>query len=59
MALVYKNVDIKRPQEQSVKTSLIARLHSAVDQKNVSKGNSQLSKSKQDVINQEGNNQIH
>ena len=59
MALIYKNVDIKRPQEQSVTTSLIARLHSAVDQKNVSKGNSQLSKSKQDVINQEGNNQIH
>ena len=59
MALIYKNVDIKRPQEQSVKTSLMARLHSAVDQKDLSKGNSQLSKSKQDVINQEGNNKIH
>ena len=59
MACLYKNVDIKRPQEQSVTTSLIAKLHSAVNQNDLSKGNSQLSKSKQDVINQEGNNKIH
>ena len=61
MALIYKNVDIKRPQKQSVATSLIAKLNSAeiVDQNDLSKENSQLSKSKQDVINQEGNNKIH
>ena len=59
MALIYKNFDIKRPKEQSVTTSLIEQLHSAVDQKDLSKGNSELSKSKQDVINQEGNNKIH
>ena len=54
-----KNVDIKRPQEQSVPTSLMAKLHSAVDQKDLSKGNSKLSKSKQDVTNEGGNNKIH
>ena len=59
MALIYKNFDIKRPKEQSVTTSLMAKLNSAVDQKDLAKGNSELSKSKQDVINQEGNNQIH
>ena len=59
MALMDKNVDIERPQEQSVTTSLVAKPHSAVDQKDLSKENSKLSKSKQDVTNEGGNNNIH